>query len=245
MTDTTRPPLPQPIKLKDVHSVGFVTSGVPEIDAITMLPRGRITEIYGNAGVGKTTLMMQCIAAISQKGKVLFIDAENALNPERLRSYPVKPENVSISTLYLLEEVTDLVISSMTKYDVIIVDSVAGLVARTEHVGEAGAANIGIKAKLMHQFMRRMVGLLADTQCAVVFINQLREGMDIYHPKFTTGGRALPYAASLRIELSSNKADRIVNKDKPGGYSGHWVQFEITKSKFCPPYQKGKFKLTY
>lgn len=231
-------------KLTDVKPLVMVTSGVPEIDALTGgLPRSRITEIYGNPGVGKTTLMMKCIAAMSQQGKVLFIDAENALNVNWMRSRPVNQKNVTVSTSYVLEEVEDLVMVSLNQYDVIIVDSVAGLTPRTEHVGEAGQANIGIKAKLVHQWMRRMVGLLGETKTAMVFVNQLRQGMDIYHPEYTTGGTGLTFAASLRIKLSNNKSDRIQAKD--GAYTGHWVHFEITKSKISAPFQKDKFKLMY
>lgn len=238
------PPAPaKPKPLSAVDKLEFITSGVAEIDAVTMLPRGRITEIYGQPGVGKTSLMMHCIAAMSRDGKVLFIDSENALNPDRMRSYPVNVKNVFVSSLYVLEEVEDLVMESLNKYDVIIVDSVAGLTARTEHVGEAGAANIGIKAKLIHQWMRRMTGLLGETNCALVFVNQLRAGLDIYHPEYTTGGTGLTFAASLRIKLSNNKADRIPTAG--GGYSGHWVHFEITKSKISQPHIKGKFKLKY
>lgn len=233
-----------PIKrLSELGDIQFVTSGVPEIDAITGgFPRARITEVYGKTGVGKTTLMTKCLSVMSRLEKVLYIDAENALNKNRVVELGGDLSKIDVSTEYILEHVIDLVLSSISGYDIIVVDSIAGLIPKTESEGETGAANIGVKAKLIHQWMRKLVGVLGKNNCAVVFVNQLRESPDMFTPPFTTGGLGIPYSASLRLQLASNKSDRIT-KDK--AFIGHWVHVEITKSKVCSPYQKTKFKLLY
>jgi recombination protein RecA len=230
-------------RLSDLAKVKFVTSGIPEIDELTGgFPRGRITEVYGKTGVGKTSLMSMCIAELSKKHKVLFIDAENALNKDRFVEMGGNADKVSVTTEYVLENVADIVIDSIGKFDVIVVDSVAALTAKTEYEGETGAANIGIKAKLMHQWMRRIIGKLGKSKCALVFINQLRDSLDMYTPAYTTGGSAIDYASSLRIQLSNNKSDRTTSG---GEFNGTWVHVEITKSKVSKPYAKTKFKLDF
>lgn len=230
-------------KLSEIGPVSFVSSGIEEIDELTGgFPRARITELYGKTAVGKTFIMTKCLVAMSESSKVLYIDAENALNIERVKELGGDSKKIEVSSEYMLEEVADLVLDSIEKYDIIIVDSVAGLIPRTEHDGDIGSANIGIKAKLIHQWMRKMVGKLGKSKCAVVLVNQLRESPDMYTPKFTTGGLGIPYSASLRIELSNNKTDRI---QKNGEFIGHNVHVEITKSKVSRPHLKTKFKLLY
>jgi recombination protein RecA len=232
------------IKGSDIKPIEFVSSGISELDALTQLPKGRITEFYGMQGVGKTTLVTKTISEMSKTSKVLYIDAENALNPGRLTELGANNKNITIATTYVLEDVADLTIDSIGKYDIIVVDSVASLIPRAEDDGETGDMFMGLKARLMGQFMRKLVGRLGKSSTAVVFINQLRETMELYGPKKSTpGGHALPFAASLRIELSTTKADRI--KDKDGGFKGHWVNLEITKSKVCRPYQKTRFRIDY
>lgn len=236
-------PLSKVIKLSELGEVEFVTSGIAEVDAITGgFPRARVTEVYGKTGVGKTTLMTKTLVAMSEKETVLFIDSENAINKARIFELGGDLKKIDISSEYLLEAVADLVLANIGKYDVIIVDSIAGLVPKTESEGETGAANIGVKAKLIHQWMRKMIGRLGKSKTALVLINQLRESPDIYTPAFTTGGVAIPYAASLRLQLSNNKSDRIV-KDKT--FVGHWVNVEVTKSKVGRPYLTTKFRLDY
>lgn len=231
------------VKLSELDDVEFLTSGIKEIDTlIGGFPRSRLTELYGKNGVGKTTLMCMCLAAMSEKETVLFIDAENALNKDRVANLGGKLDKIDVSVEYQLEAVADLVLESLGRYDIIIVDSIAGLVPKTESEGETGAANIGVKARLIHQWMRKMIGRLGKSKTALVFVNQLRESPDIYTPPFTTGGLAIPYAASLRLQLSSNKSDRIV-KDK--AFIGHWVNVEVTKSKVSPPHARTKFKIKY
>lgn len=242
MTETKKVSL----KLKTLSEIGdiqFVSSGIAEIDAITKIPRARITELYGLQGVGKSSLVMVMLSNISKEGRVLYVDAENALNPERLKSYGGVAKNIDISDESILEHIAELTITSLKKYDVIVVDSVASLISRSESEGAVGDQFVGLKARLMGQWMRRLIGPLGKSKCALVFINQIRESMIAYgNPQFTPGGKALPYAASLRIELKTAKADRII---KDGVTTGHRVNFEITKSRICPPHQKGSFKLIY
>lgn len=231
--------------LKTVASLkapSFISSGIPEIDAITGgLPVTHITEIYGNTGVGKTSLTLKCISALSQKSKVLFVDAENAINTDFLTK-EANMENIDLSREYILEEVAALTIQAVDEYDVIVVDSVASLLPRPEADGEMGDQLIGIKARLMGKWTRKLLGPLSKSNCTFLFINQVRESPSMYVPKFIPGGNALPFSASLRIELTSKKADRII-KDDVG--IGHKVTAEVVKSRFSPPFQKTSFTLSY
>jgi len=228
--------------LADYGDIEFVTSGIKEIDEITQFPRGRIIEIFGLQGVGKSELVQMCLTNMSHTAKVLYIDAENALNPARLLAKGGEANNIIISDMCILEDVAKLTVDSVNKYDVIVIDSVATLVTKGEAEGETGDQFVGLKARLMGQWMRKLIGPLGKSKCAVVFINQIREGMSMYTPTFKPGGKALPYASSLSLHLTANKSDRIV---KEGVSVGHWVNVEITKSRVCPPYQKTRFKLFY
>lgn len=228
--------------LADYGDIEFVTSGIKEIDEITQFPRGRIIEIFGLQGVGKSELVQMCLTNMSKEGKVLYIDAENALNPSRLLAKGGVAKNIIISDMCILEDVAKLTVDSVNKYDVIVVDSVATLVTKAEAEGETGDQFVGLKARLMGQWMRKLIGPLGKSKCAIVFINQIREGMSMFTPTFKPGGKALPYASSLSLHLSANKSDRIV---KDGVAVGHWVNVELTKSRVCAPYQKTRFKLMY
>lgn len=233
------------VRLSDVKPLSFITTGVPEIDEVTGgFPRGRMTEIYGMQGVGKTELMLHCLSKMSEVGKVLYIDAENALNPERLTMKGAVSSNVSVVSESVLEDVADLTIASVNKFDVIVVDSVATLVAKAENEGNTGDQFVGLKPRLMGQWLRKLTPVLGKSDCAFVFINQLRESMSMYgDPMFTPGGKALPFHASLRIKLSTTKADRIKGSD--GLFVGHKVNVDIIKSKVSAPHKTTAFKLKY
>jgi recombination protein RecA len=230
------------IKLSELPPLQFVTTGISELDAVVQFPRGRITEIYGAKGVGKTTLMTMCLAAQSKSAKILYIDTENALNPERVEALGGDLSRIDVSQEYLFENVAEMTLESLSKYDLIIVDSVAMMISRTESENDFASHNIGVSAKMAHKWMRKLIGPLGKSNCALVLINQVRKGMDMYTPEYTPGGTAIEYAASLRIRLSSNKADRIV---KNSIATGHKVKFELTKSKVGPPYQTGVFRVKY
>lgn len=214
----------------EVPKLEFISSGISEIDEITKgFPRKRITEIFGLKGVGKTQLAMRIIKALPDLN-IFYVDTENGLSEV--------PENVTRINEILLEKVSAAVDVALQKhYDLIVVDSIASILPRAELEGEAGETQMPLKAKLMSQWMRRINYHLAKSNAAVLFINQLRESPNPYVPKYTPGGLGVPYAASLRLELKSSKADRFED--------GHWVHVEIEKSRICKPYQKTKFKLIY
>lgn len=226
--------------------VKFITTGVESLDKITNggFPRGRITEVYGKKSVGKTTLVMMMLAAISKDHKVLFIDAENALNVTRMAELGAELENIEYSSEYVLDEVGELILANVAKYDAIILDSVAGTIGRTEETSTVGDHNVGTKGKVMNSlFSRRIPGPLAKTKCALILINQLRDSFSMYGDKtYTPGGKAIEYSASLRIELNTLAADRIT---EGGKQIGHHVSAKVTKSKVSAPYQTARFKITY
>lgn len=227
-------------------AVEFITTGVANLDKITNggFPRGRITEVYGKKSVGKTTLVMMMLAAISKDHKVLFIDAENAINPARMAELGADLKNIQYSTEYVLDEVGELILANVAKYDAIILDSVAGTIGRTEETSTVGDHNVGTKGKVMNSlFSRRIPGPLAKTKCALILINQLRDSFSMYGDKtYTPGGKAIEYSASLRIELNTLAADRITEGSKQ---IGHHVTAKIVKSKVSAPYQTARFKITY
>lgn len=231
--------------MADYPKVEFVTSGVKSIDDICGgFPRGRLSEIYGKKSVGKTTLTMMMLAAISKDHKVLFIDAENALNVVRMEELGADLSNIKYSTEYVLDDVGELILTNMSNYDVIILDSVAGTIGRTEESSEVGDHAVGQKGKVMNSlFSRRIPGPLGKTKCALVLINQLRDSFSMYGDKmYTPGGKAIEYSASLRVELNTLAADRITEGKEQ---VGHWVTAKITKSKVSQPYRTARFKIMY
>lgn len=228
----------------DLAKVEFITTGFPELDKIVMFPRQRISEVYGLQAVGKTSLVLKSIAGLTQAGhKVLFIDVENTFNQDRAVEFGVNLKNLSMSDEAIVEHVADIVEENLGNFDAIIVDSVAAMIPRAEAEGEYGDAMIGLKARLMGQFMRRIVVKLAKSNCALIFINQLRENIALYTAKYSTpGGMALKYTASLRIELKTTAKDRILQKGKQ---VGHKVTAMVTKSKIGKPHQSAQFELRY
>ena len=225
-------------KLSDAPLIEFVSTGVPEIDSLVGgWPRGRISEVFGDPATGKSSLMYLCLKSCVGKYKVLYDDVESALNVKRLAELEAVDPNFYYSDAYVLEEVSDMVVDSINDYDLIIIDSVAAMVTVTERDGEMGDANIGIKARLMGQFMRRLTGKLGQTKCAVVFINQWRESPNMFVPRFRPGGKALPYASSLGLELTTKKADRKEN--------GQTVHVTVSKSKISTPFVETEFFLPF
>lgn len=222
-------------KGSELEPIEFVSSGIKEIDQMTGgFPRKRITEIYGMKGVGKTALMSRMLGV---EHTILYIDTENAIVNV--------PENVHVVREYLLENVAEIVEVAVQSdaYDVIVIDSVASMTPRAEIEGETGEAHMGLKARLMGQWLRKLNPFLNTSKSAVVFINQQRDTMSAYgYAKFTPGGHALPYASSLRLELKTVKADRVIKNSET---IGHWITVEVEKSRVCRPYQKTRFKLLY
>lgn len=235
----------------------FVPSGFGDLDLLTGgFPRSRITELYGLQGVGKTTLTLMAIAASTEKGlKTLFIDCENGFNPIRAEKLGVDLKHLSLAKMAqegeapvsMLEDVSEVLMNEIKNFDMIIVDSVAAMVPRAEIEGEAGDANVGLKARLMGQLIRKVNLELGKSKCALIFINQLRESMDMYAPKYsTTGGNALRFFSSLRIELISYSRDNIERTTK-GVKSrvGKKVTAKIIKSRMSKPFAEVSFELMY
>ena len=233
----------------DIQPMEFIPTGLGDLDTLTGgFPRSRISELYGLQGVGKTTLTLMSIGAATRAGmKTLFIDCENAFNPIRAKDLGVDPSKLAIVNNSLLEEVHDVIMGEIKNFDLIVVDSVAAMVPRAEIEGEAGDANVGLKARLMGQLIRKANAELADSKCALVFINQLRESMEMFAPKYsTTGGNALRFFASLRIELITTAKDRMektINGQKVR--IGHRVTARIIKSRMSKPYQETQFEVKY
>ena len=242
--------LPALMKASELGAIKFVTSGIDEIDAATKgFPVGRVTEIYGMEGVGKTSLTLQAIAGMQKKKKkVLFIDVENALNIDRAKQFGVDLDKLSVSTAVVVEEIAEIVIGYLGQFDLIVVDSLAAMIPRAEYDGDPGEQHMGLKARAMGQFMRKVIKPLADAHCALVFINQQRMTLEPFgERKITPGGKAVPFATSLRLELKTAKSKDKIESTKGGvkHRAGHWVTATVTKSKVGAPYTEIRFKLLY
>lgn len=232
------------VGLNTISPIAFVSSGISEVDELTGgYPRGKISMVYGLAGVGKTSLMIKCIAAMSEKSKVLFCDVENALNIERVKQLGGNVDNIDYTSENVLETVTELIRASLGKYDAIILDSIAMLTPRAEHEGEMGQANVGLKPRLLGQWLRIITKDLGDSKTALILINQMRKSMTMYgDPYVLPGGMQLTFSSSLTLQLTTTSTDRII-KDKQR--TGHYVHVKVQKAKFSTPFTETKFKLLY